>query len=133
MTGRPAGPASTVEYVYIEGYVDGWRAARGLLGALPGAGPADVDPLAWPEDTYAPLPDTWEHHPGQGVPADRLPPDLTAASRSTVPRGRVCGDSWRGWTCTRLVGHTGRHACGGGGTVVAVWRTAFDTDVERAS
>ena len=48
-----------------------------------------------------------------------LPPDLT----SWLPFGELhCGaTNSRGLICTRLPGHTGRHAAGDGEFIVAVW------------
>lgn len=55
-----------------------------------------------------------------------LPPDLT-------PRGRRPDRCWRvehatsphgGFGCTRLAGHTGRHAAGDGTVIRAVWPRA---------
>lgn len=119
---------------YVEGYNDGWRGGqRDALAHAGVDGLAASDAPAPPAGARIPLPDAWEHHPGEGVPADRLPPDLT--SRPSWQPGGVeqCEHTWRGWVCTRRAGHTGRHAAGAAGTVVAVWRSASDSIVERAS
>ena len=48
-----------------------------------------------------------------------LPPDLTPWLTFDVPH---CGaTNSRGLICTRLLGHTGRHAAGDGQHIVAVW------------
>ena len=48
-----------------------------------------------------------------------LPPDLTP---SLLPVARLCcADQPHGLICTRLPGHTGRHAAGDGDFIVAVW------------
>lgn len=47
-----------------------------------------------------------------------LPPDNTP---SLLPVARLCCAGWRGFVCTRLPGHTGRHAAGEGDFIVAVW------------
>lgn len=47
-----------------------------------------------------------------------LPPDTTP---SLLPGSRHCCAGWRGLICTRLPGHTGRHAAGDGDFIVAVW------------
>ena len=48
-----------------------------------------------------------------------LPPDLTP---SLLPAARLCcADHPHGLICTRLPGHTGRHAAGDGDFIVAVW------------
>jgi hypothetical protein len=51
-----------------------------------------------------------------------LPPNLL----STQPKGQYClqfhGRYWPGgFVCTRLTKHTGRHAAGYNGRIVAVW------------
>lgn len=47
-----------------------------------------------------------------------LPPDLT----SRMPGARhCCAEHPHGLVCTRLPGHTGRHAAGDGDFIVAVW------------
>ena len=49
-----------------------------------------------------------------------LPPDLTPR---LLPGARHCR-AWHhphGLICTRLLGHTGRHAAGDGDFIVAVW------------
>ena len=45
-------------------------------------------------------------------------PDLTPSAHTMAP---CCGAGWRGLVCTRLPGHTGRHAAGDGQHIVAVW------------
>ena len=45
-------------------------------------------------------------------------PDLTPSAHTMAP---CCGAGWRGLVCTRLRGHTGRHAAGDGQHIVAVW------------
>lgn len=45
-------------------------------------------------------------------------PDLTPAPHTMTP---CCSAGWRGLVCTRLPGHTGRHAAGDGQHIVAVW------------
>lgn len=45
-------------------------------------------------------------------------PDLTPSAHTMAP---CCGAGWRGFVCTRLPGHTGRHAAGDGQHIVAVW------------
>ena len=48
-----------------------------------------------------------------------LPPDLTPWLPFGAPH---CGaTNSRGLICTRLLGHTGRHAAGDGQHIVAVW------------
>ena len=47
-----------------------------------------------------------------------LPPDLTPL---LPPGSRHCCAGWRGLVCTRLPGHTGRHAAGDGQHIVGVW------------
>ena len=53
----------------------------------------------------------------EGGPTN-LPPDLTPSAHTMTP---CCGAGWRGLVCTRLRGHTGRHAAGDGQHIVAVW------------
>lgn len=134
MTGRDdvadllALPAETLA-AYAAGFDHGYE--RGLLAAS-AAQREDWLPFRdWPEDP-GPVPSCWEHAPGRGVPAEWLPPDLTAG-RLWDPFGEVlCPEVWRGWECTRRAGHGGRHAAGVAGSVVAVWRTAFDVpDAEQ--
>ena len=53
----------------------------------------------------------------EGGPASPIP-DLTPSAHTMAP---CCGAGWRGLVCTRLRGHTGRHAAGDGQHIVAVW------------
>ena len=55
---------------------------------------------------------------GEGGPTN-LPPDLTPL---LLPGVRHCrADHPHGLICTRLLGHTGRHAAGDGDFILAVW------------
>lgn len=45
-----------------------------------------------------------------------LPPDFTP-----FPSADGCGSRWHKYVCTRGENHTGRHAAGDGGVIVAVW------------
>ena len=57
----------------------------------------------------------WSHR-DEGGPTN-LPPDLTP---SLLPGVRHCCAP-HGLVCTRLAGHTGRHAAGDGDFILAVW------------
>lgn len=74
----------------------------------------------------------------EGGPTSPIP-DLTPSAHTMAP---CCGAGWRGLVCTRLPGHTGRHAAGDGSCIVAVWadpaseeptNAEFDAAVERAA
>ena len=57
----------------------------------------------------------WLYENDEQVPT--LPPDYTPLN------GPHCNDEAgaEGWTCTRIPGHTGRHAAGDGEHILAVW------------
>lgn len=92
---------------YFAGFAHGWEAA--------------LTAARRPEPRLAA--DAWEHTPGSGW-IDHLPPDLTDGGIDCFRP--VCDELWRGYACTRRRGHTGRHACGVTGVIVAVWRTTLD-------
>lgn len=59
--------------------------------------------------------DGWSVENPELVPG--LPPDTTRGRWPHLCTARVRSD----WACTRIAGHTGRHAAGDGEHVVAVW------------
>ncbi len=69
------------------------------------------------------LPRSWDL---VGLDADRAP---VLADRTCGVWPRACGERWyldesgvsRYYTCTRIASHTGRHAAGLAGAIVAVW------------
>jgi len=68
---------------------------------------------------------SWELGLSDGEKRRTLPPDLLAY----VTRG-LCGAGAR-VTCTRLPGHTGRHAAGNGVYIVAVWPDEEPSGADR--
>jgi len=59
---------------------------------------------------------SWELGLSNGEKLRTLPPDLLAYLTGSP----MCGAGTR-FTCTRLPGHTGRHAAGNGAYIIAVW------------
>lgn len=51
-----------------------------------------------------------------------LPPDLMPYNETY----ETCDAEWGDWYCTRIRGHTGRHAAGTGAVIVAVWHSGME-------